>query len=118
MSNRTYVCIDCQISRRAEASYGLVHDFRCSQCSKPLFELPWRRRIPPKDNKIGWKELAALIVQREKEWIPQRITMGEAKIKKIDRIISACQSKEKQKKLLYERRIIQKQYNIKQDGAC
>jgi hypothetical protein len=117
MSNRTYVCLDCKTSRRAEAAYGLVHNFRCSVCSQSLFELPWRRRIPSKDDGQGWKELSALIVRLEMNWIPRRTALGKAEIEKIDGALRAAKSEEKREKLLFDRRTGQKKYNVEPGGS-
>jgi hypothetical protein len=113
MSNRTYVCLDCKTARRAEAAYGLVHDLRCSLCSQSLTELPWRRRVPSKDDKKGWKELAVLLAQQEKEWLSKRNAMGKAKLEKLDKQISSSRSEEKKKKLLFQRRTVQEQYDCR-----
>jgi len=53
MSSRTYICIDCRFSKRAEANYGLNTDFRCPTCHNELWELEWKWRIPKKNDDKG-----------------------------------------------------------------
>src|SRR6185369_174861 len=66
MSNRTFVCLDCRISRRAVAVYGKPHDLRCTSCKLGLMELPWERRIPKKDDDRGWKDLRVYLLRLSK----------------------------------------------------
>src|ERR1700719_1695693 len=91
MSSRTYVCMSCRWSRRAEAAHGLNTHLRCPTCGGSLWELGWRWRIPVKTNDDGWKELLAKITREATEWIPRRKAMGEAKIGKIDRKIATVE---------------------------
>ena len=91
MSNRTYICIPCRASRRAEAAYGLTTDLRCSQCGGRLWELEWRWRIPRKQDDKGWADLEAKVARDSGEWLPRRQKMGEEKITEIDRQIQTVQ---------------------------
>jgi hypothetical protein len=119
MSNRTYVCLDCRTAKRAEAAYGLVADYRCSSCGKPLSELGWRRRIPRKTDGKGWKELQAYLHEIDNSWGPYRTRIGMYKLNKINRIISSTQAqrsakdKEKKiKKLKFKRQTTAKKHNL------
>ena len=91
MSNRTYICIPCRTSRRAEAAFGLNANLRCSQCGGRLWELEWRWRIPRKQNDKGWRELEAKVAREATEWLPRREQIGREKIENIDRQIQAVQ---------------------------
>jgi len=84
MSARTYVCLRCRWSRRAEAAYGLNTNLRCPTCSGSLWELEWRWRIPRKTNDKGWKELEVKVSRDAAVIVPWRQRMGAAKIAKLD----------------------------------
>jgi hypothetical protein len=114
MSNRTYVCTDCQSSIRAEAAYGRVHAHRCSLCGNALSEVSSRRRIPRKDDTAGWREWAALLARQEREWIPRRIALGQTEIARIDRLLGNARSEARRKKLLSERRKAVRQYGVEE----
>jgi len=73
MSNRTYVCLDCRTSRRAVSAYGQQHDLRCSSCKHGLTELPWKRRIPVKDDDKGWRDLRIYLLHLNKRVAPPPI---------------------------------------------
>ncbi|MEQ1933343.1 MAG: hypothetical protein ABL962_05620 [Fimbriimonadaceae bacterium] len=88
MSARTYICLPCRWSRRAEAAYGLNTNLRCPTCSGPLWELEWRWRIPRKTNDKGWKELETKVTREAAEWLPRRRGWGADKIAKIDQQIA------------------------------
>jgi len=91
MSARTYICIACRWSRRAEAAYGLNTSLRCPTCNGALWELEWRWRIPRKTNDKGWKELEAKISSEAAEWLPRRRGWGAAKVAKIDAQIATIE---------------------------
>jgi hypothetical protein len=88
MSARTYVCVTCRWSRRAEAAYGLKTSLRCPTCNGSLWELEWRWRIPRKTNNKGWKELGAKISRDAAIIRPLRQRIGTTKIAKLDLKIS------------------------------
>ena len=117
MSKRTYICLDCRTAKRAEAAYGRNTDFRCSQCQGPVFELPWRWRIPKKTDDAGWKELRNFVSEIERDWLPRRNARGKALLAKLDAQIEATsrrkdsQTKEsKLKYLRWKRREIEEGY--------
>ena len=87
MSNRTYLCIKCRTSKRAEARYGLNSNFRCSNCQQDLWELEWRWRIPKKTDDKAWKELEEKVISESEEWLKRRTEIGQEKIEKIERLI-------------------------------
>lgn len=84
MSARTYVCLHCRWSRRAEAAYGLNTNFRCPTCGGSLWELEWRWRIPRKTNDKGWKELEMKVSRDAAVIVPWRRRTAAAKIAKLD----------------------------------
>ena len=91
MSARTYICVDCRWSRRAEAAYGLNTSLRCPTCKGALWELDWRWRIPRKTNDAGWKELAAKISADAAVIVPWRQRTGAARVAKLDQQIAAAE---------------------------
>ncbi len=91
MSSRTYICISCRTSRRAEAAYGLNTNLRCSQCGGRLWELEWRWRIPRKNDDKGWRVLEAKVAHDAREWLPRRRSIGQTKLQEIDRQIESAQ---------------------------
>ena len=91
MSARTYICLTCRWSRRAEAAYGLNTSLRCPTCSGSLWELEWRWRIPRKTNDKGWKELAAKVSHDSAALVPQRRRTGAAKVAKLDEEIASVE---------------------------
>ena len=117
MSSRTYICINCRFSKRAEANHGLNTDFRCPTCHGKLWELEWKWRIPKKNDDKGWKELREKVINDANEWIEKRREIGLCKIEDIKRLIEHYSkqrdSEKKLKKLksLYEQiESIKKQY--------
>ncbi|MHA3774876.1 hypothetical protein ACXR0O_25430 [Verrucomicrobiota bacterium sgz303538] len=84
MSTRTYICMPCRWSRRAEAAYGLNTSLRCPTCGGSLWELEWRWRIPRKNDDKGWKELVAKVAAESAEWFPKRRAAGVAKMVELD----------------------------------
>lgn len=103
MSKRTYICIDCRISKRAEADGGLINNLKCPHCNKKLWELEWRWRIPKKTDDKAWKELEKKVKEEAEEWIPRREELGFGEIRDLERKINHYeQSKDiefKQKKI-------------------
>ena len=89
MSKRSYVCVPCRTSRRAEAAGGRKTELRCSACGGPLWELEWRWRIPPKRDDKGWKELGEKIARDSAEWLPRRGQIGREMLEALDRRIAA-----------------------------
>jgi len=77
MSKRTYICLECRTTKRAEAAYGLDTDFRCSQCQRSLFELPWQWRIPKKTDDAGWKKLRKVVSEIENDRLSRRRALEE-----------------------------------------
>ena len=61
MSNRTYICVECRTSKRAEAAGGLETPLRCSSCGGGLWELSHKWRIPKKTDDKAWHELKAIV---------------------------------------------------------
>jgi len=124
MSSRTYICIPCRTSRRAEAAYGLNTDLRCSKCGGRLWELEWRWRIPPKNDHKGWRELEAKVAHDAREWLPRRHSVGQVKLQEIDRQIETAQkqkpspSRERRLRLLHSRRRATEQKFTEPDGAA
>jgi len=119
MSNRTYICLDCRTAKRAIAAYWRKTDFRCPQCQKPLAELPWRRRIPKKDDDRGWKELERIVFQMQRDILPRLHAMGTVEVEKIDRKIASLKmqrdstrQKQRLRFLRFRRRQIQKEYDV------
>src|SRR5262245_47622783 len=119
MSNRTYVCLDCRTAKRADAAYGAVTDYRCTQCQKSLVELPWRRRIPKRDDDREWDKLAALVAELEQERLPRLHARGMIEIAKIDQKIAALEAQNKAKGkverlryLRFRRRQVQRAYDF------
>lgn len=88
MSARTYICLRCRWSRRAEAAHGLNTSLRCPTCGGSLWELEWRWRIPRKADDKGWKDLEAKVASDAAEWLPRRRAVGAAKIAKLDEQIA------------------------------
>ncbi|HET6410261.1 MAG TPA: hypothetical protein VFG14_20390 [Chthoniobacteraceae bacterium] len=88
MSARTYICLSCRWSRRAEAAYGLNTSLRCPACNGSLWELESRWRIPRKTNDKGWKELEAKIAREAAEWLPVRQRWGAEAVARIDKQIA------------------------------
>ena len=88
MSARTYICVACRWSRRADAAYGLNTNLRCPTCRGALWELEWRWRIPRKTNDKGWKELEAKVSRDAAVLIPLRRRTGAAKIAKLEEQIA------------------------------
>ena len=89
MSARTYICLPCRWSRRAEAAYGLSTSLRCPTCGDSLWELGWRWRIPRKTNDKGWQALAAKVASDAAILVPQRRRLGAAKLAKIEAQIAS-----------------------------
>jgi hypothetical protein len=114
MSNRTYVCLDCRIARRAEAALGLITDLRCASCSKPLDELGWTRRIPKKDDTKGWRDLRAHLAAEKAQWEPRRTELGMQRVRKLERLIESSKgaSKFQIEKIEAEKRSTERQYNL------
>ena len=117
MSNRTYVCLECRFSKRADAAYGLETEYRCPHCHESLSELPWRWRIPKRTDNPEWKKLKQMILELEKEWIPKRKIEGDKLLRKIEKQIESILRQkdfdDKEKKLKYlrwKRREIKKRY--------
>ena len=111
MSKRTYVCVPCRTSRRAEAAGGRKTELRCSTCGEPLWELEWRWRIPPKRDDRGWQELGEKIRVDADQWLPRREQIGRDTIADLDRRIATVESQTdtpskmtRLKKLHHERR--------------
>ena len=88
MSARTYICVPCRWSRRAEAAHGLNTSLRCPACSGSLWELEWRWRIPPKADDKGWKDLEAKVSSEAAKWLPLRQQRGSELTVKIDQQIA------------------------------
>ena len=88
MSSRSYVCVPCRTSRRAEAAGGRKTELRCSVCGGPLWELEWRWRIPPKRDDKGWRELGEKIARDSAEWLPRREQIGRELLEELDRRIA------------------------------
>ena len=88
MSKRSYVCVACRTTRRAEATGGRRTELRCSSCSGPLWELEWRWRIPPRRDEKGWKELGEKIARDSAEWLPRREKLGRELVEELDRRIA------------------------------
>jgi hypothetical protein len=91
MSNRTYICIKCRTTKRAEAHYGFNHGFKCPICHKNLWELEWRWRIPKKTDDKGWAELEKKVITESEEWLKRRYEMGLAEISKVEKQIEHYQ---------------------------
>lgn len=91
------------MSKRAEADGGLINNFKCPHCNKPLWELEWRWRIPKKTEDKAWKELAKKIKEDAEEWIPRRVELGLGEISDLERKIKHYEqsknSEFKQKKI-------------------
>lgn len=87
MSSRTYICIPCRTSRRAEAAYGLNTGLRCSKCGGRVWELEWRWRIPRKQDDKGWRDLEAKVARDAIDWLPRRWKLGEDQLADLDRQI-------------------------------
>ena len=88
MSARTYICLPCRWSRRAEAAYGLNTSLKCPMCGGSLWELEWRWRIPRKADYKVWKQLEAKVANEAAEWLPRRRAAGAAKIANLDEQIA------------------------------
>lgn len=84
MSKRTYICPDCRTAKRAETAHGLNTNYRCSQCQGVVVELPWRWRIPKKNDDDGWKELRKFVAEIERDWLPRRNARGKALLAMLD----------------------------------
>lgn len=117
MSCRTFICIPCRTSRRAEAAYGLNTELRCSKCRGHLWELEWRWRIPRKNDDDGWRKLELKVAQDARELIPKRQKIGTKLLTEIDQQIQNMEklkSSEKReprlKQLLAKRRKTEKSY--------
>ena len=111
MSKRSYVCVPCRTSRRAEAAGGCRTVLRCSACGGPLWELEWRWRIPPKRDDKGWRELGEKIARDAAQWLPRREQIGPDVVAQLDKRIAAINTQKatpakmaRLKKLLHERR--------------
>lgn len=91
MSARTYICIACRWSRRAEAAYGLNTSLRCPTCNGALWELEWQWRIPRKTDDRGWKELAAKVSRDAAVIVPRRQRVGAATVAKLDEQIATVE---------------------------
>src|SRR5437899_9645819 len=87
MSSRSYICLPCRTSRRAEAAYGLESGLRCSHCGGLLWELEWRWRIPRKKDDKGWQELEAKVARDARDWLPRRQKLAQGWIEEVDRQI-------------------------------
>ncbi|WP_395746657.1 hypothetical protein [Prosthecobacter sp.] len=61
MSQRTYICLPCRSTRRAEAAGGLKTPLRCASCAGPLWELSPETCVPRKSDSKAWKKLAAAV---------------------------------------------------------
>jgi len=105
MSNRTYICVECRTSKRAEAAYGLNTNFRCSICQKSLYELPWDWRIPKRKNEKEWQSLKEMVEDLSLKWEPIKKvsfeTLMKRLTKKIEKVSREKDTPEKQKKLKY-----------------
>ncbi len=117
MSKRTYICIDCRTSKRADAEYGLNTDYRCPECKNSLIELPWQWRIPKVKDDEGWKELRGKLLKVEANWIPRRNAIAKKKLQKLDRQIEQLSHQKetetgtrKLKRLRWQRTEIVKKY--------
>ena len=117
MSNRTYICLPCRTSRRAEAAYGLKTELRCAQCGDSLWELEWRWRIPQKNDDKGWRELEEKVARDAAEWLPRRAALGAEKLAELDRKIEnvrlsrPSESRDRRlKKLIAERSTTKRKY--------
>ena len=88
MSKRSYVCVPCRTSRRAEAAGGRKTELRCSACGGQLWELEWRWRIPPKRDDKGWKSLGEKIARDSAKWLPRRGEIGRELVADLDRRIA------------------------------
>ncbi len=117
MSNRTYICIPCRYSKRAEANFGLNNEMRCPQCRGKLWELEWKWRIPRKDDDKEWKALEKKVANESAERSNNLRKSREAKLEKIDLLIASTENlKESEKKtqslkqLKHEKKTIQKKY--------
>ena len=91
MSARTYICVACRRSRRAEAAHGLITSLRCPTCNGSLWELEWRWRIPRKTDDDGWKELAAKVSRDAAVLVPARRRSGAVKVAKLNERIAAVE---------------------------
>ena len=105
MSNRTYICIECRTSKRAEAAYGLNTNFRCSVCQNFLYELPWDWRIPKRNNEKEWQSLKEMVEDLSLKWKPIKQERFEILInrlnKKIAQVSGEKDTAKKHKKLKY-----------------
>jgi hypothetical protein len=117
MSKRTYVCIECRATKRAEAAYGVNTDNRCPQCQKAMIELPWEWRIPKVNNDIEWEKLRIMLFKIESAWRPRQRALSKEKLDKIDKQIEQIskqrdseKKEEKLKKLLWQKREIERKY--------
>jgi hypothetical protein len=61
MANRTYICVDCRIAKRAEAAGGLATPLRCHACGSPLIELSATRETPKKTDDKAWQHLKEVV---------------------------------------------------------
>ena len=91
MSARTYICLPCRWSRRAEAAYGFNTSLRCPACGGSLWELEWRWRIPRKTNDKGWQELAAKVSSDAAILIPHRRHVGATKVARLEAQIASVE---------------------------
>ena len=84
MSNRTYICVECRTSKRAEAAGGLETPLRCSCCGGSLWELSHKWRIPKKVDDRAWLELRKIVADSKpvrKEQVQKR---GSDFLRRID----------------------------------
>jgi hypothetical protein len=77
MVNRTFVCFDCKVSRRASAAGGKLRSLRCSRCAAALVELPLEARIPKRDDDAGWKQFGVYLARREEELATASVPIEE-----------------------------------------
>ena len=64
-------------------------DLRCAACGGPLWELSHRWRIPKKDDKVAWAELAETVARSKPAREAFITRQGNTLLSKIDRQIEA-----------------------------
>lgn len=86
MSNRTYICADCRIAKRAEAGgWTRLVRHRCPQCGKALCELSPKYCIPAKRDDKGWGKLKDMVECYLASYEEKRKDYGRNLLGRIDR---------------------------------
>ena len=70
MSNRKYLCFECQLAFRRDANSS--KPVKCSQCAGYCVNIGYKIPVPPKNKPKEWEALKTQLANEEKELVDSR----------------------------------------------